>query len=708
MESTVESSVGYEDPLHFYTPPPEPPSRNRDDARMLAGIDPQRTYAERETLHPSGQQESDEERYRKQQYFLQQMQHLEEMRRERYRLEQQRYDQQREEHHLRERQRTEYIEQQTEQPASHYTEQYHTGQYYTGQYHTGEHPQTAYHADLYNNAAQYNTTGVYSVPQRADHTVDIVAQPDTRPKQAIRYNESHEEAQAHSTTQVISTPTSDGGEALQRVNDYATQVTTWLKSSTLDFLNRFFDLFSKDQSSTSLAVRSGIFVAVIMLMFGVWFQLSGPSATADQAQNNAPALSSSDPNLAILSVKNQPAAAQNSVADGLAILSTQPNASVDTNVDGNNGNGGSDSPQSRPQTVAQALAAAPLVAPTATPTPLPTFTPSPTPTPTVIPTEEIPDEIPEVNIIGSFLDDIELAEEKEVEEQAQVRRTATPTVTPTPLPLSPGRLWSTFVPGPPSQTDHFWIGRPFFSSAKTQIASSNYQFGSTASSRYRVHYGLDISNPMGTEVRSATTGVVIHAGPDDPILLGPYNRFYGNAVVIRLDRRLPAAGGELDVFLLYGHLNSLNVSVGDTVTPDDIVGFVGMRGIAAGPHLHVEVRLGANTYNHIVNPYVWIEPVAGTGAIAVRLLTADGRTWRSARVSLLRYENGRSVWSRYIETYSDDGYLGPDPAWGENGAMGSLKPGTYQVISVLNGERVKAQVQVRAGETTFVEMRSKQ
>jgi murein DD-endopeptidase MepM/ murein hydrolase activator NlpD len=286
--------------------------------------------------------------------------------------------------------------------------------------------------------------------------------------------------------------------------------------------------------------------------------------------------------------------------------------------------------------------------------------------------------------------------------------TATERPTVTPVPIGPGRLWSTFVPLPPAESDHFWIGNPFENFTGNRFASPSYQFGSTAGNRYRPHHGLDFSNPSGTPVQAAVEGTVIHAGPDDPDVLGPYADFYGLAVVIRLDRQLPVAGGQLDVFLLYGHLSEVRVEVGQRVEPTDVVGLVGMSGIAIGPHLHVETRLGANTYDHSVNPYLWLEPAAGNGAVAVRVLTANGRTWAGARVSIARFEGGRAVWGRQIETYLDTENIGPDPNWGENGAMGDAPAGSYTLIANINGESVRADFTVTAGETTFVEIRTEQ
>ena len=288
--------------------------------------------------------------------------------------------------------------------------------------------------------------------------------------------------------------------------------------------------------------------------------------------------------------------------------------------------------------------------------------------------------------------------------------TATPSPSPTatpPLP-GPGRLWSTFRPKAPSENDHFWVGNPFENFAANRYASPNYQYGSTGGNRYRPHHGIDISNPMGTPVQAAVEGVVVHAGPDDPDVLGPYPNFYGKAVVIRLDRQLPVAGGEMDVFVLYGHLSEVRVAVGQRVQPTDVVGLVGMTGIAIGPHLHLEMRLGANDYDHSVNAYLWENPAPGNGAVAVRILTQNGRTWAGAKVSIARFEGGKAVWARQIETYLDAENFGPDPAWGENGAMGDVPAGDYYLIANIAGESLRYEFQVNAGETTFVELRTQQ
>lgn len=284
---------------------------------------------------------------------------------------------------------------------------------------------------------------------------------------------------------------------------------------------------------------------------------------------------------------------------------------------------------------------------------------------------------------------------------------------PTPLPElpqeGPTRKWADFQPLPPEESDHLWVGPAFLEpDGYNQIGAPSYQFGSTGGGRYRAHHGLDVANPHGTPVRAGVSGEVIHAGMDDPVLLGPYNNFYGNAVVIRLDQKLSVGSGDLDVFVLYGHLSEVSVEAGQRVGPQDFVGAVGMTGIAIGPHLHVEMRIGANTYQNSANPYLWLTPLPGNGAVAVRVLTADGRSWPGARLTLARFENGQAVWGRMIETYLDNENIGPDPIWGENGAMGDVPAGYYILVGNVGGDSIRAEFFVREGQTTFVEVRTQQ
>ena len=59
--------------------------------------------------------------------------------------------------------------------------------------------------------------------------------------------------------------------------------------------------------------------------------------------------------------------------------------------------------------------------------------------------------------------------------------------------------------------------------------------------------------------------------------------------------------------------------------------------------------------------------------------------------------------------YARDAAFGrPDPAWGENGAMGDVPAGHYYLIGTVNGESFRAEFDVYPGQTTFVEIRTSQ
>ncbi len=87
------------------------------------------------------------------------------------------------------------------------------------------------------------------------------------------------------------------------------------------------------------------------------------------------------------------------------------------------------------------------------------------------------------------------------------------------------------------------------------------------------HLGYDLSVTKHYPVEAANSGTVAFAGD-----LG----IYGNAVI--LDHGL-------GLFTLYGHLSSIAVKVGDSVTLRQPLGNTGESGLAAGDHLHYGVYL---------------------------------------------------------------------------------------------------------------------
>ncbi|WP_370616064.1 M23 family metallopeptidase [Mumia sp. Pv 4-285] len=98
------------------------------------------------------------------------------------------------------------------------------------------------------------------------------------------------------------------------------------------------------------------------------------------------------------------------------------------------------------------------------------------------------------------------------------------------------------------------------------------RFGQSSSLWSTVHTGLDFAAPSGTRLVAIARGTITSTG---------YDGAYGNKTVLTLED-----GTEL----WYCHQSSIAVSVGDTVQPGDLVGYVGSTGNVTGPHLHLEVR----------------------------------------------------------------------------------------------------------------------
>jgi murein DD-endopeptidase MepM/ murein hydrolase activator NlpD len=99
------------------------------------------------------------------------------------------------------------------------------------------------------------------------------------------------------------------------------------------------------------------------------------------------------------------------------------------------------------------------------------------------------------------------------------------------------------------------------------------------------HEGIDVRGKVGTPVYAPAAGRVVLAEPLN---------VRGKAVV--LDHGLGVHSG-------YWHLSEIDVRVGQDIAQGDLLGKVGDTGLANGPHLHWELRVGGIP----VNPLQWTE-----------------------------------------------------------------------------------------------------
>ncbi len=274
--------------------------------------------------------------------------------------------------------------------------------------------------------------------------------------------------------------------------------------------------------------------------------------------------------------------------------------------------------------------------------------------------------------------------------------TATPTPSPTPTPFLSASAWPTPAAERPT---HYWLSRPFRAPAR-EWASPFYPYGSNGDGNYLIHHGADFPNPEGTPILAGAAGEVVFAGTDDEEQLGPWLNFFGKAVVIRLDQTYV---GE-PVYVLYGHIRRWLVEKGERVTPGQPIAEVGQEGIALGPHLHLEVRLGENTYTATVNPEFWLEPMPGHGTLIGRLISEDGRAWMGARIHVYRVQEETTRYWTTIPTYLAEAGIQPDPLWGENWALTDVPAGEYILEFPGKGDVIRRRVRVDAGETVWIEV----
>jgi murein DD-endopeptidase MepM/ murein hydrolase activator NlpD len=92
----------------------------------------------------------------------------------------------------------------------------------------------------------------------------------------------------------------------------------------------------------------------------------------------------------------------------------------------------------------------------------------------------------------------------------------------------------------------------------------------------RMHTGVDMTAPYGQGIKAGASGKVLLA-----------STYGGYGLTIIIDH-----GGGMTT--LYAHQSRVFVGAGRQVAAGDVIGNVGSSGLATGPHLHFEVRIGGS------------------------------------------------------------------------------------------------------------------
>ncbi len=137
--------------------------------------------------------------------------------------------------------------------------------------------------------------------------------------------------------------------------------------------------------------------------------------------------------------------------------------------------------------------------------------------------------------------------------------------------------------------------------------------------KWRAHKGVDFAAPTGTGVKSTADGVIA--------LVGKQNG-YGNVIMVNHQGHYTT---------VYGHLSRFakGLHKGEHVAQGEIIGYVGMTGLATGPHLHYEFRVDGQQHDPLRVALPDAKPISNAQYAAFKPV-ADSFV---ARLELLRNTN---------------------------------------------------------------------
>jgi murein DD-endopeptidase MepM/ murein hydrolase activator NlpD len=135
----------------------------------------------------------------------------------------------------------------------------------------------------------------------------------------------------------------------------------------------------------------------------------------------------------------------------------------------------------------------------------------------------------------------------------------------------------------------------------------------------RAHKGVDFAAPIGTKIKVTADGVIAYVGKDNG---------YGNVIRVNHQGRYTT---------VYGHLSrfSNGLHAGQRVAQGETIGYVGMTGLATGPHLHYEFKIDGQQRNPMSVALPSAQPISSAYKTAFESVANDFVT----RLALLRNTN---------------------------------------------------------------------
>jgi murein DD-endopeptidase MepM/ murein hydrolase activator NlpD len=295
--------------------------------------------------------------------------------------------------------------------------------------------------------------------------------------------------------------------------------------------------------------------------------------------------------------------------------------------------------------------------------------------------------------------------------------TLAPTLTPQPSPTTePSRFCPETAPLKPEYSrfylsakkwpepdetiaqPHFWLSKPLPGAGRVLI-NDRFPYGWDENGRLLLHNGVDMAEDLGMPLLAVADGTVVVAQSDYSAWYGWRCDWYGHLVVIELDQRWQ----DQPIYVLYGHVLNITVEPGQRVERGQQVAEIGIGGAATHPHLHFEVRVGENQFVDTRNPMLWLDPGPTRGVIAGRLIDPEGRPWQGVPLALVSDETAEILpsWSYLGDPQN---LMNPDEGWAENFVFSDVPPGSYSLVTEIQGLTYQVPVYVNAAEITTVEI----
>jgi murein DD-endopeptidase MepM/ murein hydrolase activator NlpD len=139
----------------------------------------------------------------------------------------------------------------------------------------------------------------------------------------------------------------------------------------------------------------------------------------------------------------------------------------------------------------------------------------------------------------------------------------------------------------------------------------------------RAHKGVDYAAPIGTRVKASANGTVEFIGSKGG---------YGKVIVLQHNNKIST---------VYGHLSGFAPSLrpGAKVSQGEVIAFVGMTGLATGPHLHYEFLLNGENRDPVTIALPAAAPIPTNYKAAFLAQKAE----YTAQLNLLRASNVASI-----------------------------------------------------------------